>query len=120
MAQAGSTPAAGGVRCLGSTCRRSVGTNPPLVTQLRHAARKDDAAPQCLDSPERTIWKPRRKADQPHSALMLRAQITLPHFAVSSVVSFLKSAGEPAIAAVANSAKRSFILRVLEPALISR
>jgi hypothetical protein len=36
------------------------------------------------------------------------------------VVSFLKSAGEPAIAAVANSAKRSFILRVLEPALISR
>jgi hypothetical protein len=51
---------------------------------------------------------------------MLRAQITLPHFAVSSVVSFLKSAGEPAIAAVANSAKRSFILRVLEPALISR
>jgi hypothetical protein len=26
------TLAAGGVRCLGSTCRRSVGPNPPLVT----------------------------------------------------------------------------------------
>jgi hypothetical protein len=28
--------AAGGVRCLGSTCRRSVGPNPPLVTRRRH------------------------------------------------------------------------------------
>jgi hypothetical protein len=27
------TPAADGVRCLGSTCRRSVGPNSPLVTQ---------------------------------------------------------------------------------------
>ena len=27
------TLAAGGVRCLGSTCRRSVGPNPPLVTE---------------------------------------------------------------------------------------
>jgi len=31
--------AAGGVRCLGSTCRRSVGPNPPLVTQTGLAAR---------------------------------------------------------------------------------
>ena len=38
------TLAAGGVRCLGWTCRRGVGPNPPLVTQLRHAARKHDAA----------------------------------------------------------------------------
>jgi hypothetical protein len=30
------TLAAGGVRCPGSTCRRSVGRNPPLVTQLGH------------------------------------------------------------------------------------
>jgi hypothetical protein len=29
---------AGGVRCLGSTCRRSVGPNPPLVTRFRRAA----------------------------------------------------------------------------------
>jgi hypothetical protein len=29
------TLAAGGVRCLGSTCRRSVGPNPPLVTRCR-------------------------------------------------------------------------------------
>jgi hypothetical protein len=29
------TPAAGGVRCPGSTCRRSVGPNPPLVTPRR-------------------------------------------------------------------------------------
>jgi hypothetical protein len=29
------TVAAGGVRCLGSTCRRSVGPDPPLVTH-RH------------------------------------------------------------------------------------
>jgi hypothetical protein len=27
------TQAAGGVRCLGSTCRRSVGPHPPLLTQ---------------------------------------------------------------------------------------
>ena len=32
------TLAAGGVRCLGSTCRRSVGPNPPLVTRSRHRA----------------------------------------------------------------------------------
>jgi hypothetical protein len=29
---------AGGVRCLGSTCRRSVGPDPPLVTRFRRAA----------------------------------------------------------------------------------
>jgi hypothetical protein len=36
------TLAAGGVRCLGSTCRRSVGPNPPLVTHL--GSRLCDAA----------------------------------------------------------------------------
>src|SRR5262245_48113167 len=35
-------------------------------------------------------------ADRPHSALMLRARMTLPHFSVSSAMSLPKSAGEPA------------------------
>src|SRR5262249_45856298 len=35
-------------------------------------------------------------ADRPHSALMLRARMTLPHFSVSSAMNLPKSAGESA------------------------
>jgi hypothetical protein len=49
-------------------------------------------------------------ARAPHCALMLAARITLPHFGASSVMTFLKSAGEPPFAVVPDSAKRSFIL----------
>src|SRR5271167_4735393 len=40
------TLAAGGVRCLGSTCRRSVGPNPPLVTHCGRGAKKHGAVQQ--------------------------------------------------------------------------
>jgi hypothetical protein len=36
---------AGGVRCLGSTCRRSVGPNPPLVTRSSHPRRTITKSP---------------------------------------------------------------------------
>src|SRR5262245_7969474 len=45
-----------------------------------------------------------------HSALMLAARITLPHFSVSSAMSFAKSEGEPASTIPPNSASRAFIL----------
>jgi hypothetical protein len=50
---------------------------------------------------ETSVMEPRRRAYQPHRALILAARITLPHFAVSSAMSFLKSAGEPTIAVFA-------------------
>ena len=51
-----------------------------------------------------------RPAYRPHSALMLRAQITLPHFSVSSAISLIKSADEPASAVPPSSASRVLIL----------
>jgi hypothetical protein len=39
--EADATLAAGRVRCLGSTCRRSVGPNPPLVCRVADAAHSD-------------------------------------------------------------------------------
>ena len=43
------------------------------------------------------------------SGLMLAARITLPHFSVSSAISFPKSAGESASAAPPRSASRALI-----------
>jgi len=40
------TLAVGGVRCLGSTCRKSVGPNSPLVTHTGRRAKKHGAAQQ--------------------------------------------------------------------------
>src|SRR5262249_29980951 len=58
-------------------------------------------------------------ADRPQSALMLRARITLPHFSVSSAMSFAKSAGESASASPPRSASRALSLGSARPALIS-
>src|SRR5262249_30701894 len=58
-------------------------------------------------------------ADRAHSALMLAARITLPHFSVSSAMSLPKSAGEPASAVPPRSASRAFILGSARGALIS-
>src|SRR5262249_62025575 len=54
----------------------------------------------------RNVWPDRVR----HSALMLAARITLPHFSAPSAMSFLKSAGEPASAELPKSASRALIL----------
>src|SRR5262245_41656366 len=59
----------------------------------------------------------RGRAD--HSALMLAARITLPHFSVSSAMSLPKSAGESASTSPPRSASRAFILGSASAALIS-
>src|SRR5499426_1267327 len=58
-------------------------------------------------------------ADRPHSALMLRARMTLPHFSVSSAMSLPKSAGEPTNAVPPRSASRALILGSARPALMA-
>src|SRR5262249_28336557 len=59
----------------------------------------------------------RGRAD--HSALILAARITLPHFSVSSAISLPKSAGEPASTVPPSSASRAFILGSASAVLIS-
>jgi hypothetical protein len=50
---------------------------------------------------------------------MLAARITLPHFSVSSAMSFPKSAGESTSGVPPKSASRAFILGSARAALIS-
>src|SRR5262245_30142814 len=54
-----------------------------------------------------------------HSALTLAARITLPHFSVSSAMSFPKSTGEPTSGVPPRSASRALILGSARAALIS-
>ena len=54
-----------------------------------------------------------------HSALMLAARITLPHFSVSSAMNLPKSAGVIGIPALPKLARRAFIIGSARPALIS-
>src|SRR5882724_4356627 len=54
-----------------------------------------------------------------HSGLMPANLITLPHFSVSSAMSFPKSAGEPPSTVPSRSAIRALILGSARPALIS-
>src|SRR5262249_36976736 len=58
-------------------------------------------------------------SDADHSALMLAARITLPHFSVSSAMNLPKSAGEPGSTVPPRSARRTFSLGSARPALIS-
>src|SRR5262249_7250736 len=58
-------------------------------------------------------------ADRPHSALMLRARMTLPHFSVSSAMSLPKSAGESASTSPPRSTMRAFIRGSASAALTS-
>jgi hypothetical protein len=58
-------------------------------------------------------------ADRSHSALMLAARITLPHFSVSSAMSLPKSAGESTSGALPRLANRALILGSARPVLIS-
>src|SRR5262249_41617608 len=54
-----------------------------------------------------------------HSALMLAARSTLPHFSVSSAMNLPKSAGEPANTVPPSSARRLLSAGSERPALIS-
>src|SRR6516164_9449359 len=58
-------------------------------------------------------------ADRPHSALMLRVRMSLPHLWVSSAISLLKSAGESASTSPPRLASLALILGSARPALIS-
>src|SRR5262249_38941791 len=58
-------------------------------------------------------------AEADHSALMLAARIPLPHFSVSSAMSFPKSAGEPTSGVPPRSASRALILGSARAALTS-
>src|SRR5262252_10167469 len=67
-------------------------------------------------SQNETLWNVSRRH---YSGLMLAARITLPHFSVSSVMSVLKSAGEPPRIMPPRSASCVFILGSTRPALTS-
>src|SRR5215471_7562513 len=58
-------------------------------------------------------------ADWPHSNLMLRVRMSLPHFSVSSAISLLKSAGESASASPPRLASRALFFGSARAALIS-
>src|SRR5262245_55339279 len=67
---------------------------------------------------ERQLWNGAERTN-PHSALMLAARITLPHFSVSSAINLSKAAGESVVTIVPNSAKRAFTAGSARTALIS-
>src|SRR5262249_52185605 len=54
-----------------------------------------------------------------HSALMLAARITLPHFSVSSAISLPNWAGDPGSGVPPRSARRAFVLGSSRAALTS-
>src|SRR5262249_20041935 len=58
-------------------------------------------------------------SDADHSALMLAARSTFPHFSVSSAISLPNSAGEPGSTAAPKSAKRALIIGSARPAFTS-
>ena len=62
-----------------------------------------------VDSPKRSLWNA-EPGPHDYSGLMLAARITLPHFSVSSAMSFPKSAGEPLSTLPPKSASRALIL----------
>src|SRR5262249_53016736 len=65
-----------------------------------------------------TLWN--MGSGLPHqSALMFAARITLPHFSVSSAMSLLKSAGEPASTVLPRSASCALIFASASVVLIS-
>src|SRR6516225_12099974 len=74
---------------------------------------------QCIHDRYECHREYRRPNIADHSALMLAARITLPHFSVSSVMSVLKSAGEPPRIMPPRSASCVFILGSTRPALTS-
>ena len=68
---------------------------------------------------ERDLWNIDPAANEPHSAWMLRARITLPHFSVSSAISLPNWTGDPGSSVPPRSARRAFILGSSRAALTS-
>src|SRR6516165_12240118 len=60
-----------------------------------------------------------RRGRADHSALILAARITLPHFSVSSAMNLPKSAGEPTSGVAPRSASCALIFRSASAVLIS-
>ena len=60
-----------------------------------------------------------RRRARGHSGLRLAVRMTLPHFSVSSAMSFPKSAGEPPSTVPPKSASRALIFGSARAALIS-
>src|SRR6516164_674613 len=54
-------------------------------------------------------------SDEAHSALMLAARMTLPHFSVSSAISFPKSPGEPERTVIPRSVNRALTTGLARP-----
>jgi hypothetical protein len=78
------------------------------------------AKPQWISAiPVMRTTRIRRSDCRIYSSLMLVARTTLPHFSVSSAMSFAKSADEPPSAVTPKSARRDFTLASARPALIS-
>src|SRR5262245_33212725 len=75
------------------------------------------ARPNARDFAERDVMEYPRLP--PQSALMPANLITLPHFSISSAISFPNSAGDPGSARPPRSARRSFILGSASAALTS-
>src|SRR6266566_3503883 len=68
---------------------------------------------------DRDLWNIDPAANEPHSALMLRARITLPHFSVSSAMNFPKAADVIDIGSTPKPASRAFMRGSAAMALIS-
>jgi hypothetical protein len=65
------------------------------------------------------LWNIDPAANGPHSAVMLRARITLPHFSVSSAMNFPKAADVIDIGSTPKPANRAFMRGSAAMALIS-
>src|SRR6516165_3848290 len=112
----------------------------PLLAQSGHhvpefqclllLVKRTSVAPSTMSAfdPKRTLASPKSRngcygiSDHGclgHSALMLAARITLPHFSVSSAINFPKSVGVIGIGEPPRSAILAFIVGSASPALIS-
>jgi hypothetical protein len=100
--------------CPNSRHRRTV-LALPCHNRKWHATLPRTSSERCPRFAERNLWNVARD----HSGLRPANFTTLPHFAVSSAMSFPKSAGEPASNVPPRSASRALILGSASPALIS-
>jgi hypothetical protein len=75
-----------------------------------------------FEMPEKGHWSgagPAERQYRTYSCLMLAARTTLPHFSVSSAISFPKSAGDPGSGVPPSSANLALIFGSARMALIS-
>ena len=90
-----------------------------LQVRVRHEGARRRSLPPFA---ERTFmeFSDVRRSSRNQSGLAPENLTTLPHFSVSSAMSFPKSAGEPASTSPARSASRAFILGSVRPAAVRR